>query len=175
MTRDELEAQLNTLAAQANADGGWNDGPWTQRIKEQLVRIAHGQDYMACAFGIPKNAPEECQPDWPEWLYDVTWLDGHYDGAAKRFTIYRVPVIAEIEWGNGGDVWDDFQKLPIARAGLRIMIFNEHPDMGADNLVWQIEHFAGTSKGDRYLLASYSSQTRRFNVVEHEATGLPLF
>lgn len=111
MTRDDLEALLSILAAQASAAGGWNDGLWTQRIKEQLIRIAHGQGYRACASKIPDNAPEECQPDWPEWLYDITWLDGHDDGAGERFTIYRVPVVAEIEWGNEGDVWDDFQKL----------------------------------------------------------------
>ena len=175
MTRGELERLLSALAAKEEADGGWRDRRWTQRIKEQLIQIGHRQDYMACASEIPDNAQEECQPDWPEWLYDVTWLDGHNDGAGERFTVYRVPLVAEIEWGNKGDVWDDFQKLPIARAELRVMIFNEHPDMGVDALVWQIEHFAGTTAGDSYLLASYNSQTRQFNVVEHEATGLPVF
>ena len=60
---------------------GGGDGQWTHRIKEQLIQIAHGQGYMVCASGVPDNVPEECQPDWPEWLYDITLLDGHNDGA----------------------------------------------------------------------------------------------
>ena len=36
-----------------------------------------------------------------------------------------VPLVAEVEWGNEGDVWDDFQKLLAARAEERVMIFDE--------------------------------------------------
>ena len=59
--------------------------------------------------------------DWPEWLYDVTWLKYEHEG--ERLLI-EAPSVAECEWGNKGDIDDDFEKLLLARAGIRLMIFN---------------------------------------------------
>ena len=78
-----------------------------------------------------------------------------------------MPLVAEIEWGNSGDVWDDFQKLLVARADVRVMIFDEHHDLAVEDLIDQINFFNGTMAGDHYLLASYNLANQYFNVVEH--------
>lgn len=46
-----------------------------------------------------------------EWLYDVVGLK-----ATAEFLVRDVILVAEIEWGNERDVWNDFQKLPLVRA-----------------------------------------------------------
>ena len=35
----------------------------------------------------------------------------------------EAPLVAECEWGNKGGIEDDFEKLLLARAGVRMMIF----------------------------------------------------
>ena len=63
-----------------------------------------------------------------------------------------VPLVAEIEWGNRGDVWDDFQKLLVARAGVRVMIFDDHAGL-LEELREHVRQYR--NGGDRYLLAQY--------------------
>ena len=57
-----------------------------------------------------------------EWLYDFTCLEYKHndDGGWLK----GIPVVAECEWGNKDCIGDDFQKLLLARADVRVMIFN---------------------------------------------------
>ena len=162
MTLEDLEGVLNRLGAEAKAQDGWQRERWTRSVKKELVRSGRENGYRTCASGIPDNAPAACRPDWGEWLYDVVWLDAPDQG----FSVNSVPLVAEVEWGNEGEVWDDFQKLLVARAHVRVMIFDEHPGL-VERLTQKIERFTGSATGDRYLLASYSEY--RFSVTEHEA------
>ena len=52
------------------------------------------------------------------------------------------------------------------------MVFDACPGL-VKRLTWQIEQFAGSVAGDRYLLASYADY--RFTVVEYEVSNLPTF
>ena len=52
-------------------------------------------------------------------LYDVTWLKHEND------ELVDAPLVAECEWGNKRDIEYDFEKLLLARAGVRLMIFDE--------------------------------------------------
>ena len=55
-----------------------------------------------------------------EWLYDVTCLK--YE--RPDYYLRRTLLVAEIEWSRGGDIWRDFEKLPIAQADVRVMVFD---------------------------------------------------
>ena len=168
MTAEELKTLLNHLGAQAEADEGWQRGQWSEGVKQELVRRGRENGYRTCASAIPDDAPAACQPDWGEWLYDLVWLDV----PDQMFAVNGLPLVAEIEWGNEGDVWDDFQKLLVARADVRVMVFDECPGL-VERLTRQIERFTGSVAGDRYLLASYADY--RFTVVEYEVSNLPTF
>ena len=61
-------------------------------------------------------AKENC--DHGEWLYDVTWLE--YEGEL----LTDAPLVAECEWSGGEEIDHDFQKLLLARAGVRLTIFD---------------------------------------------------
>ncbi len=54
-----------------------------------------------------------------EWLYDVTCLRYGDDEYLKE-----VPLVVESEWGDEHEIFDDFEKLLLCRADLRLMIFN---------------------------------------------------
>ncbi len=144
MRRDELEGALNRLAADAKKSGGWGHKKWTYKIKKLLVRLGGQEKYQTCATKIEAAT-------WPtEWLYDVVWLK-----ATEKFLVSDIALVAEIEWGNERDVWDDFQKLPLARADYRVMIFDDKPGLRG-RLIKQARKFGKCEPGDRYFLASYA-------------------
>lgn len=154
LSRNTLETTLNEITQQANQarQGGeeWNNRRWTREVINALVQLGIEREYIPyphCGRG--------------EFLYDVTWLkttDGTADGR-----ITHVPLVAEIEWGDQSEVWYDFQKLLVARAGVRVMIFDNHAGL-LDELQRHVRQYA--NGGDRYLLAQYISLENGFLVVE---------
>ena len=155
LSRNTLATTLNEITRQAQqaraAENEWNNPEWTRQVKNALIQLGIACEYIPyphCGRG--------------EFLYDVTWLkttDGTADG---RLT--QVPLVAEIEWGDKGDVWYDFQKLLVARAGVRVMIFDDHEGRLLAELQDHIRHYA--YGGDRYLLARYIVLGDGFEVVE---------
>tara|TARA_R110002110_G_scaffold85816_4_gene223699 strand:- start:32918 stop:33385 length:468 start_codon:yes stop_codon:yes gene_type:complete len=130
---------------------------WTAVIKSELCRVGGGNPfgYRVAASGVTKK-------DYGEWLYDVVWLD-YAEGDTRQ--LLSVPFVAESEWGNDGDINDDFEKLLVARADVRLMIFGEaNPDNDAtvERLKSYVNGFSGTQKGDVYLLAMYENREAWF-------------
>lgn len=132
-----------------NPDGGgsW----WTKEIKTLLCRIGKMElDCYTCASQVDKAFV--CHG---EWLFDVTWLKWNDD-------LYSVPMVAECEWGGRNDIRDDFQKLLIARAAIRLMVCdtgwveNDSQAKETANLLrgW-VDAFTGTQPGDTYLLVAW--------------------
>ena len=155
MTRDELEGALNRLAAEAKKAGGWGRKKWTRKTKELLVGLGEQEGWQTCATKI------EAATWSTEWLYDVVWLK-----ASAEFLVHNAILVAEIEWGNEKDVWDDFQKLPLARADYRVMIFDHKPDLRG-RLMKQARKFGKRGSDDQYFLASYADG--KFTVHEEVA------
>ena len=154
MAKCELEAVLHELA-KARPHGGWGNATWTKGVKEGLVRLGRSKGYKTCTSGLAKATGNT----WGEWLYDVVWLK-----ATGDFTVCDVPLVAEIEWGNTGDVWGDFQKLPIARTRVRVLIIDHKPGL-LEDLQEFVENFALSEKGDKYLFATYADGL--FTVTEY--------
>lgn len=155
MRREELEGALNRLAADAKKTGGWGREKWTRKTKKLLVCLGDREKYQTCATKI------EAATWSTEWLYDVVWLK-----ASAEFLVRDVILVAEIEWGNERDVWDAFQKLPLARADYRVMIFDDKPGLRG-RLMKQARKFGKRGPGDRYFLASYADG--EFTVYEEVA------
>lgn len=114
-----------------------------------------------------------------EWLFDFTCLE--YD---DKGYLTGVPLVAECEWNDSKDyIDDDFQKLLLARADVRLMIFNgnryrceedrssnrEIP-IKMNELLCHIKTCEHTRAGDTYLLAArlhesdgHGSENHRFH------------
>lgn len=119
---------------------------WTKAVATKLCEIGRDFGYQVGASKV--DGPNR---DWPEWLYDVTWLEYDRDGL-----LIDAPLVAECEWGNFGNIKDDFEKLLLARAGVRLMIFDEPGSNGiAERLAGMVRKFKGSRAEDAWLLAAW--------------------
>ena len=154
LTAETLERSLNNLAEEASRnDDNWPTGEWTRRVKQLLVQLADN-NYTVYASEVTENG---------EWMYDVVWID------LVEGRIRAIPLVAECEWGWRPEVSDDFQKLLISRAEVRVMIFCANSREAASSLVeelkQQIEYFRPRRVGDTYLLSSHvSTESPPFSV-----------
>ena len=129
---------------------------WTKAVKTELCKI--GQDRFGCkvcASGVDKA-------DFGEWLYDVTWLEYEKNDRGELVNLVDAPLVAECEWGNKGDIKDDFEKLLLARAGVRLMIFDGNYELCepcseeiAKRLAEKVREFKGSHAEDVWLLAAW--------------------
>jgi hypothetical protein len=126
----------------------WSDPEWTSQIKNALAEEGKNRGYWVYASGCAKA-------DEGEWLYDLCWLK--YNG----YFLTDAELVMESEWDPYG-LDDDFQKLLLARARHRLMIFwvgpTTDPKEVAQHLTEQIALCSQTQPGDRYLLAAWHGE-----------------
>ena len=129
--------------------GSW----WTKKIKTLLCKIGKDLDYYTCASQVDKYVVQG------EWLFDVAWLDWE----EKDKKLKSVPLVAECEWGDRDHIRDDFQKLLVARADIRLMVCDagwvcrddSKAHKTAEQLCNWIKGFKGSQAGDTYLLVAW--------------------
>ena len=96
-----------------------------------------------------------------EWLYDMTWLRRDGD------QLTDVRLVLELEWGYFPEVHEDFEKLLLAKANLRCMIFwaaNQQNAVGnIQALLNQVLEFQKTARGDNYLFCVWLEDEARFD------------
>ena len=131
----------------------------TAEIKTKLCEIGRQIfDCKVCA-ALPVS-----HRDYGEWLYDVVWLKYHEE--LTDHPIRCVPLVAECEWGNYGQIKEDFQKLLLARASVRLMIFrdptmsdSQYGSQGAEwtfkQLEWHVTRFNPSHTDGAWLLAAW--------------------
>ena len=90
---------------------------WTKAVKTELCKI--GRDRFS--FEVYASGVENPEPGHGEWLYDVTWLEYEKNGRSElnaRRKLVDAPLVAECEWGDLGDIYDDFEKILWSSPGL---------------------------------------------------------
>lgn len=155
MQFDPIEEDIKKILEEVAVKGeveGWPTPEWTKQIKNRFCELGKEHRFYVCASG--------CNG---EWLYDVTWL--YYD---EGYYLLNVPLVMECEWLLSKDEIDhDFQKLLLARAQHRVMIYNQKTKDEVlekiDNFKEQIIKYTGTCAGDRYFFAGYSWDTSKFD------------
>ena len=109
------------------------------------------------ALGPYATGVDEGAADGNEWLYDVTALQYDDDGF-----LIRVALAAECEWGAQDQIYYDFEKLLLARADLRVMVFDGNRQPGHNELfrifAQYIGRFAHTEGGDAWLFAAWTEE-----------------
>lgn len=126
---------------------------WTAAVAAKLCRVGRQCDCWVYASSVPDR-----RRDGHGWLYDVTWLSYQPDG--EKYLL-DAELVAECEWNSGLDYIDeDFQKLLLARATVRLMIFDGGDAAGANriakHLAQQVAAFRRSSKNDAWLLAAWT-------------------
>lgn len=124
---------------------GTTDAEATKRVKVALCKAGRALGYRVYASGVEAAGRE--------WLFDLVWTEETDDGS-----IIRVPLVLESEWSTTGGS-DDFKKLMVARAEHRVMVMNpQHgrsPKESIVHLVAEVDQFAMSEFGDRYLFACW--------------------
>ena len=135
--------------------------PWTREVKTALCRWGVEQGFHAYAHSVKdrfRDLPKKKRPRY-EWLFDVVCLT--YRG---RY-LDRVALVAECEWGGEDEIYDDFEKLLVARAEIRLMVFDAD-QLSKGNKFRKFEkyvkRFKRTRREDTYILAAYSEELGGF-------------
>lgn len=128
------------------------DGPWTRAVLTELCQIGRKDfSYKVGARAVPARGR-----DWGQWIYDLTWV--RYDGHGH---LIDVPLVAQCNWN---DCMHSFDKLLLARAGVRLMIYSYYAFGGqdcreqaaqdvAERLAESVRRFGYRHKDEAWLLA----------------------
>ena len=141
----EIMRTIQEALKRLEVDRAASNAVWTKAIKTKLCEIGRGFNYRVGASNVG---------DYGEWLYDVTWLEGEPEGL-----MIDAHLVAECEWGSFEDIVEDFDKLLLARASVRLMIFDGGHKPGSEKIAAQlaerIRAFKGTCDEDAWLLAAF--------------------
>ena len=136
----------------------WRFDPTKRYAKDRFVSIE------------PTNPPN---PDRAahqgEWLYDVTCFQYEEPWPTGQ----RMLLVAEVEWGGKkphAAVLEDFAKLLVARAEMRVMVYNQkHAPI--DELVGYVRQCHDSQIGDTYLIAGFASNQILYHRIDVTAPG----
>lgn len=152
----EIKKILKTMSNEPAASK-WKDPKWTREIKNRICTLGEKMGFGVCASGTKKK------DRWEEWLYDVTWFKNN----KKDEYIAYFPLVLECEWRDEKEISYDFEKLLLARARHRVMIFQEERKKSnaqeiIEKLKEEARRFKDSQSGDRYFFAGWDYKTDRF-------------
>lgn len=175
--RKNLDAVLNDL--DLNDAGG---EVWTRKVKTALCEACREVEDTFYLYATGVDCAEK------EWLYDVSCLeykDDPEDGLDRCYhrLLKRIVMVAECEWGDQGRIFDDFEKLLLARADLRVMLFEGNTLAKLEDrfqpFLRYIAAYRDARIGDTWLLAAFGYDedengncgNRKFDYCRIEVTG----
>jgi hypothetical protein len=142
---DETERQIVKRLKSLRLRGDYSDGNWTRQIKISIGTLGTKLGYSVCAGGPFQKYDFESG-----WLYDLVWYK------ENAFGLIDVPLVLESEWKTYAQIKYDFEKLLVARAKYRVMIFQATP-ANTESILSRLKQIIGHSemkaRGDRYLFA----------------------
>ena len=135
----------------------------TKEVKTKLCQTGRYLGYRVAARDVDDGYRNE-----KEWLFDVVWMSLAWEPRQLK----RIHLVVESEWGNCGDILDDFEKLLVARSDVRLMIFQASNEVEVeemfDLLEREAEGFEQRQAGDYYLLAGYDRRNAIFRWCEFQ-------
>lgn len=167
-----LDAANHWVLQQTRHD---RDALWTRPVKTALCNACHAawgacSPIWICATGVDHRDSNSPKPGRAahqgEWLYDVTCFQYEEPWPTGQ----KVLLVAEVEWGGRSSpgaaraaVLEDFAKLLVARAGIRVMVYNLDHIPIAD-LVDYIHQCPDSQPGDAYLFAAFADGGINYHV-----------
>ena len=160
-----IEAFLKALPT--HLPRGHSDTEWTTQIKCDIGQIGLDAGLLATASGYPT-------PKDREWLYDLIWFQN-----SPEKHLEKLVMALESEWSRDPDeILYDFEKLLVARAPLKVMIFQDNG--GNLDALWQMfeksmQTYAHPDPTELYVWAAFQETRHEFMVkmarVEELLTG----
>ena len=133
------------------AGRGVGDRVWTHAVMSELCNAGQALRYDVCTSGVT-------QADCNGWLFDQVWLD--WISTSRQ--LKRIGLVVECEWGRTCEqIFHDFEKLLVARADVRLMIFQarnaERVNELFDCMEEEARDFFQSHPGDYYMLVGYDN------------------
>src|SRR6266404_1067718 len=158
-TATEIAAAITQIFVElpTQADLGHRDRVWTKEILRQIGDLGLAHDWEVCAGGFPGRFESG-------WLYDLAWYRNEPKGDSNG-NLAEVYLVLECEWGNLRSIKFDFEKLLLAKARLKVMIFQAH-NRNAATLLAELKKCISTfhtrDASEIYILASFNNSTHQF-------------
>lgn len=156
---EEIRIALDEVSKRARDTRRGDDRPWwTKQVMIALCRwglekgLWVGAANMEHRRDLNRLAKKHGGNVEKEWLHDFTCVKYSPDDWLKRIVL-----VAECEWGNRNAINYDFEKLLVARADVRAMIFDGNIRPPSDAVavfrryIRRCEH---TCDGDTWLFAA---------------------
>ena len=166
-----ITGALNKVHEELKENKISDDKSWSRKVKSALCELVDTKKHpnrWVYASGLDKKPKQ----GGGEWLYDLCWLD--YEDDNEKAKLLRMQLALESEWGTDQDVADDFQKLMLSRAALRVMVFggrNETTEKTVGLLASFVRSFKDGAESDRYLLAGYDGDKIGFSFFVLDGNG----
>lgn len=161
MRSEELEQAvreaLMEFGVEALASGLDGTPNWTLGVASCLADLGRKQGCKVCVSGLVG--------DDREWLYDMVWYK-EFGEKKDDIRLKSVPFVMECEWSRSTyDIAEDFEKLLLANADLRLMVCWMHRDNRAamqEYFYSSVKGFDQGRTGDRFLVAILDYETDAF-------------
>ncbi len=131
------------------------DNPtWTKEVKKELTKLGQSKGYYVCTHSVKFS-------DWGEWLYDLCWIQQKDD---STYPLLKKFVLAlESEWKtDDNSIIEDFQKLLVCNAEIKVMIFQCKPEL-KKYMIKSIKHIGDDQS--KYILACFNPDKGEFDYL----------
>ena len=162
---DAIKTALNRLPLENTYDRArfW-PSEWTGRIKTAIAELGYERHYSVWGSGLTEK--EDTATDGrvvnQEWMFDLAWIN--YSGRGLTRKMNSLPLAMESELPIDTErlkkekVLDDFEKLVISHAALKVMVFQVNKICQAEDQFGRLEHqaqlFNSQNPASSYLLAA---------------------
>jgi len=173
MLADKIKSALCDIDWSTKTQSPFKSGEWTPDIKASIAQVGFDQGYSVWASGIAERDEGAARLVNQEWLFDMSWLAYEGRGPERKFSSLVLALESELstkaEPKKWAEVVDDFEKLIIARAQLKVLVFQRDDLKDTlrrfEVLRTKVKEFAHPDTDTEYLLAAIVWSEKRFEFL----------
>lgn len=153
-----------------------NAATWTRAVKSAVRRAVvvvagHAPGLCICAHGLEERDNVQDFDHQREWLFDIACLQyagQHIEKDINYFDrpLKKVLLVGECEWGRERMIHNDFEKLLLARADMKLMVYDgeQMPEENKFSVLRNfVSRFGHTHADDAYLFVARAGNHFQFD------------
>ena len=159
---DQIKSELTQIAVRLESRPANDRKRWTNAILRAICSVGNAQKYSVYAHGAANFSTPEIHAGG-EWLFDCTWIKYESDSETKR--LRRLVLAAECEFDPLDKVADDFEKLIVANADIKLTIFiAPNEKQATEDVQYLMRHAHACEQGSlgKYRFAVFVTDENQF-------------